>query len=334
MEETKETTAEKKELGRIGGTTVSAIVGLNQWESPYGAYLKLRHEVEPTPDNIAMARGRRYEPIVADVFAGGRPEYRVAHNRQGTDEPEIYEHAQYPFLIGHPDRLLYDAETNELVAGLEIKTSNWSNISKWGEEGTDAIPTQYLIQCQWYAGLAQLPEWRVAVAFLDDGGTLRMFREYNVIADNELYETLVAAAVDFWNNHVVPGVPPEIGKVDETTKRWINNRYPTNIAPLEHATPQEEQLMAHYLQKKEALDAAQRELDYVEAALKMAIGDRDGLESETFGKVTWKRSKDSKRVDYRGICKELNPPADLIEEYTKTVEGSRRFIASGLKINI
>lgn len=322
------------EFGRIGGTTVSAIVGQNPWETAHSAYLKLRHEVDPTPDNTAMARGRRYEPIVAEIFAGGRPEFRVAHNRLGTDDPELYEHEQYPFLIGHPDRLLYDANTNQLVAGLEIKTSNWANVRNWGEEGTDAIPRHYLIQCLWYAGLAKLPEWRVAVAFLDDLGVLRSYREYNVIADEELYETLVASAVEFWNNHVLPGIPPAIGQIDDTTKRWINRRFPVNVQPLEVATPQEEQIMARYLMQKEALEAAQREFDYVEAALKMAIGDRDGLESETFGKVTWKRSKDSTRVDYRAVCDELNPSQELLAKHTKQVEGTRRFVASGLKVNI
>ena len=325
---------EIEKYGKIGGTTVSAIVGQNPWQTPLGAYLQLRKEVDPTPDNVAMERGRRYEPIVADIFAGGRPEYRVAHNRQGTNEPELYEHDQYPYLIGHPDRLLYDAKSDELVAGLEIKTSNWSNVRKWGEEGTDAIPTHYLIQCQWYAGLAQLPEWEVAVAFLDDRGALKIYREYRVVADAELFETLVERAVAFWENHIVPGAPPEMNQVDDATARWINRRFPKNVEPLATATPQEEQLMARYLARKQELDAAQRQFEQCEAALKLAIGDRDGLESETYGKVTWKRSKDSARVDYRGVCNELQPPAELIEKYTKEIEGTRRFIASGLRVNI
>lgn len=330
----KERTTKSEEFGRIGGTTVSAIVGQNPWETPHSAYLKLRREVEPTPDNEVMARGRRFEPIVADIFQGVRPEYRVAHNRKGTDEPELYEHEKYPYLIGHPDRLLYDAENGNLVAGLEIKTSNLSNTRNWGLEGTDAIPPHYLIQCQWYAGLANLPEWEVAVAFFDDGGMLKTYREYKVIADAELFETLVARAVDFWEKHVLPGVPPAIGMVDETTKRWINSRFPANVKPLEAATPQEEQLMARYIARKEELEAAQREFEKSEAALKVAIGDRDGLTSDTYGKVTWKKAKDSTRVDYKGICGELNPPAELVEKYTKEVEGTRRFVAAGLKVKL
>lgn len=323
-----------KQFGRIGGTTVSAIVGLNPWSTPHSAYLQLRNEAPPVPDNEAMARGRRYEPIIADLFQGGHQEFRVAHNRKGTSAPELYEHPEYDFLIGHPDRLLYERSTEDLVEGLEIKTSNWANVRAWGEEGTDAIPQNYLIQCQWYAGLANLPIWRVAVAFLDDAGILKQYREYKIYADKELFETLVDRAVDFWETHVVPGVPPEIDYVDETTARWVAQKFARNVEPMNVATPQEERLLAKYLAQKEAFEAAQRELEQVELAIKMAIGDRDGLTSETFGKVTWKRSKDSQRIDYKGVCEELQIDPEIYERHTKTVEGTRRFVTSGLKANI
>lgn len=316
------------EFDKIGGTTVSAIVGMNPWVTPHSAYLHLRHEAPAIEDNVAMARGRRYEPIVADVFAGGRPEFRVEHNRKGTDEPELYVHPDYDFLIGHPDRLLYDSKTSELVAGLEIKTSNIANIRKWGDEGTDAIPRNYLIQCQWYAGLSGLPNWRVAVAFLDDAGRMRTYREYNIDANAELFEMLVERAVSFWQNNVLPGVPPEIEAVDDTTKEWLTARFPANVEPLATATDDEERIMETYLHRRAALELAQKEADAAEVALKMAIGERDGLISETYGKVTWKKSKDSSRVDYRAVCDELKPSEDIILRHTKQVAGTRRFVAS------
>lgn len=319
---------EIKNFGRIGGTTVSAIVGQNPWKTAHSAYLELRKEAPPTPENEAMALGIRFEPIVADIFAGCHPEYRVAHNRQGTDEPELYTHEDYPYLIGHPDRLLYSAAKDELVEGLEIKTSNWANIRNWGEEGTDSIPVNYLIQCQWYAGLANLPEWRVAVVFFGDNNDMKSYKEYSVHADRELFDTLVESAVDFWENHVVPGIPPELDEIDDLTKRWVVQKFPRNVEPLAVASYDEEQLMRNFIDRKAALEAAQKEFDAVETALKLAIGNRDGLTSSQYGKVTWRRSKDSTRVDYHGICDELHPSQDLIQKYTKQVAGTRRFLAN------
>ena len=320
-------------FGRIGGTTVSAIVGQNPLMTPHSAYLELSGEVGPTPDNEAMARGRAYEPVIADLFATGNSQYRVAHNRQGTEDPEVYVDSDYPFLIGHPDRMLYDARTDELVAGLEIKTSNISNKRFWGEVGTDAIPVHYLIQCQWYAGLAKLPYWIVAVEFLKDDGVADSFREYRVTADSELFETLVESAVDFWENHVVAGVPPEF-EVDDTTTRWIQKKYPRSLRSLEAATPQEEQVMARFLREKEEFENARKELERAEAELKLAIGDRDGLYSPTFGKVTWRNGKDSKRVDYHAICDELNVDEEVVARHTKLIAAKRRFCASGLRIQL
>ena len=116
------------ERGKIGGADVSAIVGLNPYESAFGAWLKLRGEVSDEPENAAIERGRRLEPVVASMFAGMRPEFVVRHNRQGTEEPEKYVDAEYDFMVGHPDRLLYSAETNDLLYGLEIKTEKKERI--------------------------------------------------------------------------------------------------------------------------------------------------------------------------------------------------------------
>lgn len=320
---------EERKFNRIGGTAVSAIVGQNPWDSPHGVYLKLRREVSSKPDNAILERGRRLEPVVASVFQANHPDYRVAINRDGSETPDTYVHPDHAYLMGHPDRLLYNSDA--LVAGLEIKTTSLSNWNEWGEEGTDKIPSHYLIQSQWYAGLANLPEWLVAVAFVDDSDRIKTVKEYRVTADAELFEVLVDRAVEFWENHVLPGVPPELTAVDESTTRWIQERFPRNVNPLAVATSDEEDLMTRYIAAKQLADDAQKGLEYVTAQLKLAIGDRDGLTSETYGRVTWKRSKNSTRVDYRAIVEELNPPNELIAKHSKTVEGSRRFVAAGLR---
>ena len=323
----------QNEYGRIGGSIVSAIIGQNPWETPLSAYLKLRREVSPTPDNPAMERGRRLEPVVATMFSGSHPEYDVRNNRKGTEEPEEYIDEEHPFLIAHPDRLLYD-KNGKLVAGLEIKTSNVSNSKLWGTESTDSIPTNYLIQCQWYAGLAKIPEWLVAVAFVDDFGKIRFYREYKVVADNELYNALRGCAIKFWRDNVVAGVAPVMDKVNDTMKRWLVEKYPANTQSIGVATQEEEQLMARLIESKDALEKAKQKYELYETKVKQAIGDRDGIMSETFGKVTWKLSKPSSRVDYKAVCDELNPPMELLKKHTTEVQGSRRFVTTGMKVTL
>ena len=323
----------QSEYGRIGGSIVSAIIGHNPWETPLSAYLKLRKEVSPTPDNPAMERGRRLEPVVATMFAGCHPEYDVRNNRKGTEEPEEYIDEEHPFLVAHPDRLLYD-KNGKLVAGLEIKTANVANSKAWGTENTDSIPMNYLIQCQWYAGLAKIPEWLVAVAFVDDFGKIRFYREYKVVADNELYNALRGFAIKFWRENVLEGVAPVMDKVNDTMKRWLVEKYPANTQSIGVATQEEEQLMARLIESKDALEKAKQKYELYETKVKQAIGDRDGIMSETFGKVTWKVSKPSSRVDYKAVCDELNPPMELLKKHTTEVQGSRRFVTSGMKVTL
>ena len=278
-----------------------------------------------------MQRGRKYEATVANIFAAEHPEYSVEFNRNFTDEPEVTIDSEYPFLMGHPDRLLFDEHRNSLVAGLEIKTASVQNLCEWGKQGTDFIPQHYLVQCQWYAGLMDLPEWRLAVAFFNFDGKFDTYREYEIAADRELFDALRASAIDFYQGNVLAGIAPPITEMDSATARWINERYPRNIRPLEKASEEEEVAMDEYLYAKKANDETEKCLEQAEAKLKLAIGDRDGLFSDRYGKVTWKATKDTQKVDYKSLCESLRPSEELVQTYTKTVAGTRRLYTRGLK---
>ncbi|MDO4558809.1 MAG: YqaJ viral recombinase family protein [Planctomycetia bacterium] len=317
--------------GRIGGTMVSAIVGVNPWETPHSAYLKLRREVSPEPDNAAMACGRRYENVVAQMYQAAHPDVLVSTDERNTGQIAVVTDPEHDFLVAHPDRYLLNPDTYTLESGLEIKTANVCTIQDWGDEGTDHVPTHYLVQCQWYAGLCNVNEWRLATAFLDDDHKVRSYREYVIRPDRDLYEKLREMAIAFWENHVLPGVEPEIQSVDRTTERWIRERFPRNVRPLEQATSEEEVLIENYLSAREAAHQAERYLEQTETAIKLAIGDRDGMFSDMYGKVTWKRSKDREVVDWKSVAEEFSPSDEQVKKHTKTVAGTRRFCTKGLK---
>ena len=63
----------------------------------------------------------------------------------------------------------------------------------------------------------------------------------------------------------------------------------------------------------------------LEARLKAAIGDADGIETAD-GRITWRRSKDSARVNWESIARALNPPEQLIKNCSELRRGSRRFV--------
>jgi len=325
--------------GTIGGSDVSAILGQNPWRNRHSVWLELTGKVSPTPDNERFRLGRLYEPVVASQFGAAHPEFRVLMNANGTEEIAEYVYDKEPTLIAHPDRILKRVDGDRL-SGLEIKTTNIANKRRWGDEGEyDAVPIQYLIQCHWYMGLSNIDDWWIAVSFLDDAGVGRSYRQYHLYKDDELFNEMLEQTLEFYNEFVKANKEPPLETVDDTTKRWVSERLSKNTEPIAVATRDEESCMAAYIAAKETADKAKEDLERAETMLKIAIGERDGLQSETFGKVTWKLCKDSSRADYAAVCKEIAEERGIdIEPYvarnTKVVKGSRRFLTSGMKVNL
>lgn len=325
-------------MNSIGGTTISAIVGVSPWLSPRGAYLKLRGESALKPDNEAMARGRAFETVVARIFQANHPEYFVAKNRDREGEDSAYfEHCyddERQFLTGSPDRLLFGAygtkDEIKILAGLEIKTAQSISRSQWGERGTDQIPLVYQIQCHWYMGFYNVDRWEVAVMFFNTDNEPVGYSEYTIRRDDEVIQNLREAAITFWNEHVVPGIPPEEDRIDETVVEFVKNQFPADTAPEEAANEDEEKRVERYVRAKIALSKATCEYDAAKLAVQEAIGERAGIIS-SFGKITWKKSKSRFVTDWKAIAAELDAPPELIERHTKTVEGSRIFNDRNLK---
>lgn len=319
-------------MNSIGGTTISAIVGASPWLSPRGAYLKLRGEAGPKLDNEAMARGRKFETVIARIFQANHPEYFVAKNRDREGEDSGYfEHCyddERQFLTGSPDRLLFGADdtddASKILAGLEIKTAQSVSRSQWGERGTDQIPLVYQIQCHWYMGFYDVDRWEVAVMFFNPDNGPVGYSEYTIRRDDEVIQALREAAITFWNEHVVPGIPPEEDRIDETVVEFVKNQFPADTVPEEAANEEEEKKIERYVRAKITLQAATSEFDSAKLAVQESIGERAGILS-SFGKITWKKTKDRRVTDWKAVAAEMEATPEVIERHTKTVEGSRLF---------
>lgn len=328
-----------KNLGTIGGTTVSAIVGVSPWLSPRGAYLKLRGESAPKPDNEAMARGRAFESVVARIYQANHPECFVAVNRnresEGSTSIERCCDKDYQYLTGSPDRLLFGADETEdedkILAGLEIKTAQSISRSQWGERGTDQIPLVYQIQCHWYMGFYNVDRWEVAVMFFNTDNEPVGYSEYTIRRDDEVIQALREAAITFWNEHVVPGIPPEEDRIDEMVVEFVKNQFPADTVPEEAANEEEEKKIERYVRAKITLQAATSEFDSAKLAVQESIGERAGILS-SFGKITWKKTKDRRVTDWKAVAAEMEATPEIIERHTKTVEGPRVFNDRNLRI--
>ncbi|MFD9950003.1 YqaJ viral recombinase family protein [Nonomuraea sp. NPDC059023] len=158
---------------RLGGSRMSALLGLSPWESPYSLWCQMAGLVKPDQQTAEQARGHYLEAGIADWFADQHPEYTV--RPAGT-----YVHAERDYQLANPDRLLLGMPGHfpepGVRAGLELKTD--ADTSGWGIPGTDEIPLYYRTQVQWYMDTLGLDTWHVVVLT----GRLE-FREYVVHYD-------------------------------------------------------------------------------------------------------------------------------------------------------
>ena len=186
----------------LGGTDASAIVGANPYQTPFEVYIsKVTEQI--TPLNPAMEWGTRLESVIAQKYSDV--------TKHTLAQPQTLFHSAHSFIGGTPDYLIQD-DPNLL---LEVKTASESQLDLldgegvpiWGFEGSDIVPLQYLVQCQWYMGLTGRRRADLAVFFL---GASRDFRIYSIKFDPELYSGLLRKAVEFWNNFIIPRKEPEI----------------------------------------------------------------------------------------------------------------------------
>lgn len=298
----------------ITATDIAAICGVNPYKKPIDVYLDKRGLTEPTPDNEYMMWGRMQEPLIAEHYA----------RRHGVElyEPGLMRSPLYEIAIGTPDRLIKGRHK-----GLEIKTASGRMAHRWGEPGTDEVPDEYLLQCHWYMAVTGFCVWDIAVK-IDSAD----YREYTVEHNKKLEHRLVQMAMDFWAEHVVPGIPPECDG-SEQYARYIEGLYPQEQAEMKAATSDITELLEKYWYHFTAMKDAEQFAEEYKNRIKAVIGDAAGIEGSEY-RVTWKKTKDSKSIDYREAFQALADAHKLDEaargehlrDATKSRAGSRRFL--------
>ncbi len=292
----------------IGGSDVSAIVGMNPWKTALDVYCDKLGLAEPQAENRAMRLGKRLEPAILG-------EYTLETGRVAWLNSELYRHPRFEWALGTPD-----AFTSE--PGVELKAHGLRQAVRFGEPGTDEIPEEHICQVSWYMALTGRESWDLAVLL---GG--QDFRVYHVARNPDLEAVLLEAAERFWKDHVLAEIPPALDG-SESARRIVQERFPRNVAPLRGASPEESEWVRMLAKvRASAADLEILESKY-ETLLKASIGEAEGLEGEGF-RVTWKATRPSKKTDWKGVVHQL-PQSDelrqLVARNTTETAGVRRFL--------
>ncbi len=294
----------------IGGSDVGIITGHCSWKTRYELYIDKIGEGKEQPDNDYMRQGREAEPEIAR-------EYEIKTGSICIIDDQTYTHKSHSFMKGHVDRLIKNQ--NGL---LECKwVGNYDSFGQWGEEGTDQIPRNYLLQVAHYAAVVDVEWVDIMTRFESEDklfGKLKTHKLYRYIRNYKLEEKMIKAERDFWVNHVQERVAPE-----PTTPPDIAHYYrKTNGKPIEADEAMELRMQSLHKLKKEVKEK-NNEADELRLEINTYMGHHDEL-VDCKGKVlaTWKKTKTRTKIDERKLYADL---PDIFNKYNKETECSRVF---------
>lgn len=173
----------------IGGSDAAAIVGLNEWSSPYALWADKTGRLPPKEDNEAMRQGRDLEAYVA-------ARWEEATGKKVRRLNAILKNCAYPFAHANIDRDVVGED-----AGLECKTTS---ILRLKEFRGGEYPASYYAQCVHYMAVTGAARWYLAVLVLNQG-----FYHYVIERDQGEIDALMEAEERFWG-HVRRDEPPPV----------------------------------------------------------------------------------------------------------------------------
>lgn len=287
-----------RKLG-LGGSDMSAVLGVNQWRSPLDVWLDKTSDTVEEKESEPMYWGTILEDIVAQEFAK-RTGYKVRNNNFTLQSEE------YPYLLANIDR-----EIVGLDAGLECKTANAFKAEEW--QG-DSVPDAYYIQCQHYMAVTGKASWWIACLV---GGNTFYYKE--IKRNEEIIQAIIDTGAEFWRLVETKTMPaPDDSKAcSEALKKLYRN---SNGKAIE-LSAQYNNVIVDYLELKEQLAELESKKRGIENLLKDALGENEkGSCGEHY--VSWKSSKPRETFDSKKF-KSDHP--DLYVNYIKQGEPSRRF---------
>lgn len=257
----------------LGGSDVAALVLPREHlpgflPSPWELWMD-KHEgvTRDGQDNADTRRGRYLERAVLDWYEDEAGESLVRDVGLLVAEGE-------PWRRGTPDAVV----PGKLV--VEAKTAR--DEDGWGEDGSDQVPLYYLTQAIWYMPLVGVDRCDFAVFFVMSG----RFARYTVHRDLGVERHIIGSAREWWERHVVGGEEPPIS-VSGSGAEVLLRRYPSSSGKVREATAEEVSLIAQRHEAYRNVKMAEAYLADIDAQLKAAIGDDEGISGEGV-KATWK----------------------------------------------
>lgn len=303
----------------VSGTDAAAICGVSKWMTPADCWLKKRHPYstpEPTDDIKELLRwGKNLEPVIAEEYS------RRTGNTLFKPSPTLMVSDKIKWIIGSPDFLVKGKQL-----GLEIKAPIEFSRHEWGEEGSDQVPLDTLMQCNHYMLLTGYKQWHVACLI---GG--RKFRMYCIYFHKELMERLLAQEENFVQRYIIGTEQPPLDygrNVSEWLKqRWRKSKEAT--IQIDCYAPKEiKQMLLQHVVVQSEYDKFEKAKESSANQIKAYMKDIGYLEwADEAIKIRYKHEKDHVETDWESAAKEA------LAKLQKTREEKEQLIVDHTKMN-
>jgi predicted phage-related endonuclease len=198
----------------IGATLAAACCGMSPYTQPLDVFCQLRGLHDGPEDNDAMRMGRRLEPVILDEYQ----DRRLAALTRGLP---MYFSEDHWFMGATPDAIGEELGGPEF--GVDAKATTYRRHDrtgldplKFGEEGTDQMPVDYVMQGQAQCAVLGLPYVEFPVLF-----DARVLRIYKVERNDDLIASIVKAEREM-AERVLNDDPPEPNWRAEDTRSLIS----------------------------------------------------------------------------------------------------------------
>ncbi len=289
----------------LGGSDVAGVLGLSPWSSPMSVWWSKVRDLEDEPDPV-KERGRLLEDA---VLLWAKAELGSALVKGvGITHPDL------GWARGTPDAW------TDVDEGLEAKTTQFFDEEDGWGEGTDQVPLHVRIQCQWYTAISGAKIWRVAALSMMQSE----FRLYELHPEPDVHERLFQVAGDFWRDHVVADVPPDLD-TSGATSAYLRERYADPFDQVLDANGDGLELLRTYALAKNNQQVLAGYVDELAMRLKTRIGCYRGLQDFDGLRATWSRFPRA-RTDLKQLRKDRPDLVEVLDQYTRTKPSDRLLV--------
>lgn len=190
----------------VGGSDAAAVCGLSRFKSPLDVYLEKKSDVQDEENEEANGPiywGNRLEAVI-------RADYQLRTGKKVAISNETRRHKKYSHMLANVDAII-EGENGIL----ECKTTNAFKSNEWGNEGTDEIPIEYLLQAAHYACVYEADF--VDVAVLIGGQELKI---YKYIRNQSLEDKVIEKEKEFWEKNIEKEIQPAPKSFEDMKKLY------------------------------------------------------------------------------------------------------------------